>query len=316
MPARRSVFALLTGSLLVHGIASFPATAQAEPAKTAMTIVFSKKPITSAKLNAKDPALTRKFELGDAIYARIYVNDGKGFKSHQSSPGNPLNFALEYENLDDGEYKDTWKLVLGDKELQQSFADVDSFSAEAPRQKFKSQTDLEVELGSHVLGRLEYGCKDDFSKTITITFNMHNWGKSAFTLQCSEKGLAAGKEAAQRAVLAFVDSVRMSAPGHKDKKLEAEMARVAEKTPQRSGGGKALRVVITSDDWEIEREAGRIVERYQFAEVAFKRDDPKICYIESVRFAQQHDGRRYLKLQIPGTSMTATKQILCANVKK
>jgi len=103
----------------------------------------------------------------------------------------------------------------------------------------------------------------------------------------------------------------------KNKRLEKDMFDVARDNP-RVGGGKILRVVITSADWQVETHevTGVIVGRSMTANLAMQGESTDICYMESVRFQQPYDGKRYGKLTIPQALVGARKEILCKNVHR
>jgi hypothetical protein len=283
--------------------------------KSPMKIVFSRRPIDGDK-KPKKKHLTRRFKLGDPIYVRIYTKDGESIRSHQDRPGSPLGFELTYPLEGESDRPHRMTLVLSEEELEEDHANLALLPKKGgAEQEVRARNDRKIEVSAGLVEILLLRCEEH--DEATVRFDMFNWGSAEFEVECSDKGAQKAKKRARIAMLEYLEEVRMEKPSMRDRKLERKMLKVAEKAPQRVGGGEMLRAVITSSDWRIDRNeiTGAIESRTIWAEIARKVDDEDgICYLETVIFREDYDGRHYSRLHIPGTVMDGTREILCDNI--
>jgi hypothetical protein len=253
--------------------------------------VFSKSPI---EIKNEDPgAITNKFIAGDFIYGMFYL---KGtFKELTQSKYNLITKIIV-----DGNEKASHEFTLSEESAEITYLSTEIIPDPATS---RTRGCVKFSKGLANLSPRKHKVQVILSSSDGIL------SEGELELDCTQ-----GQENLQKIASALaqkqLDAVRMPEAGMNNPALEKDIKAVLSDWEE-----KPLRVIITSTDWKINRNAvtGIIEFRDIWTAVAVKSPDGK-CKIFYLSFRQDYNGKSYGKTR--KWAVGDSEEISCANINK
>ena len=265
-------------------------------------VIFTKQPLTKSNPTLADSVMT--FKAGEPIYMTVVMREALEIDSSGifvSTSGDAVMTVGDYQKqCEQGYFKNTLYIEYGrfDKMLPQVFSldfqPADGKSVKYQQQiKFIAQSLNNLKLGIHII-------------PVRLGSNSESLGVGMFYYDNRE-----GK-ADDKIINNGLAQIKMPTANPKFATLEKQMVAELNKL---GGEGRALRAVVTDEDWTPLRNeySGVLVGRVISATMAIKNGDGS-CYQEKQTWTQDYNGSTYVNLRLNGTR--EAQDMACENVMK